>query len=333
MATTIARLSAVVTTDTSQFQQGFDRAGFVVQRFQSRAEGSNNSLGQLAKELAHTQHGAEKASGSFLKMAAFGLGGGPIALAALAATLGVKWVEAADKADESRRRIIEDINQIRAAAEAGPAELPRALTQESAMEELRRETRANIEEAKQFWGINSGPESKSAIERLEELKKKTVAWAAEQKKLRDDEAKASAERAREFDRLRSSADSIARSLRTPVEIWRDTINEIARLNNLGLLSFENYRRGIAKANDELNNANKSASQLRTAGGGGAVPAVDRFSTAAFSAIQAAVREITKQEEIQKAQLEVGKAQKKELEAINQQLDNRPIVTIKTARLN
>jgi len=83
----------------------------------------------MAKELAHLQHGAERSSGSLLKMAAFGLGGGLVGLAALMVTLGHKAIEAADKFDEARRRIIEDINAMRAQANAGPANIPRELKQ------------------------------------------------------------------------------------------------------------------------------------------------------------------------------------------------------------
>jgi len=202
------------------------------------------------------------------------------------------------------------------------------------MEEIRREYRANIKEAKEFWGISSGSESKGALERLEEMKNKTKSWLEEQKKLRDEESKASAARERETNRLKESADSIAKSFRTPAEIWRDTITEITKLTRLGLLNLEQYSRATQKANEDLDNANKSARKIRDSTSSSAgTPAAQRFSQEAFSAIQTALREESKRAEIERQHLAVAREQEAELVRINQQLKDRPIVTIKTARLN
>lgn len=84
------------------------------------------------------------------------------------------------------------------------------------------------------------------------------------------------------EQLKAKGTSIAESLRTPSEIYRDTIAELNDLVNAGLLNWELYQRGIRRAVDELSKGKQVLQDWNTP----AIEAVTRGSSGAFSAVQA-----------------------------------------------
>jgi uncharacterized phage infection (PIP) family protein YhgE len=95
--------------------------------------------------------------------------------------------------------------------------------------------------------------------------------------------------------------SVAESLRTPAEVWRDTVAELDNLLGMGLITWETYRRGVGKVNEEIYDAQmqqynalmeqmekgrQSIESFSTPG----VGAVTYSSAAGFSAVQSARRE-------------------------------------------
>lgn len=111
--------------------------------------------------------------------------------------------------------------------------------------------------------------------------------AADAKKAAEEEAKAADELTKalqnRFEQMAKRAESIASSLRTPMEIFRDTMAELKMLTEDGLLSLEMYQRGADKAKKDLDDALKSkekvAKEIDTR-----VGAVERFTAAGFSAV-------------------------------------------------
>jgi tape measure domain-containing protein len=61
------------------------------------------------------------------------------------------------------------------------------------------------------------------------------------------------------------AEALAEQLRSPQEIFRDTIAELRGFFNDGALSADAYRRGIKKAADALSDATKKATEFKNAG--------------------------------------------------------------------
>jgi hypothetical protein len=109
VATTISRLAAVLTTDTGQFQAGFQRAGQIVQTFGNRSAGSSNLLWKLEQK-------AISATGSFGRfggiLTTLGGAGGPLGMfvvgATAAATATANWLaKLARLADSARDARIE----------------------------------------------------------------------------------------------------------------------------------------------------------------------------------------------------------------------------------
>lgn len=79
--------------------------------------------------------------------------------------------------------------------------------------------------------------------------------------------------------------ALAESMRTPIEIYRDTVAELNEMVNAGTISWEIYNRGVKKALESLSSAHKAVEDFNTP----AIGAVTRNSAEGFSAVNAAKR--------------------------------------------
>lgn len=108
--------------------------------------------------------------------------------------------------------------------------------------------------------------------------------ASDAKQAAEDEAKAAKDAAKELEAAQKRAESISKSLRTPQEIYADTLGELKALTDAGLLSIDTFRRGVDKAiqdfEDATNKKKKLEKEVDTR-----VGAVERFTMAGFSAVQ------------------------------------------------
>lgn len=107
--------------------------------------------------------------------------------------------------------------------------------------------------------------------------------AADAKQAAEEEAKAAKDAAKELEAAQRKAESITKSLRTPQEIYTDTIKEIKELTDAGLLSIETFRRGVDKAMQDLEEATNKKKKLEKEVDT-RVGAVERFTAAGFSAM-------------------------------------------------
>lgn len=97
-------------------------------------------------------------------------------------------------------------------------------------------------------------------------------------------ADAEAEAARK--KIEDRGKAVTESLRTPMQIYRDTVAELNTLVNAGTISWDTYNAGVKKAVESLSGAHKAAKDFTTPG----IGAVTRNSTEGFSAVQAAKRQ-------------------------------------------
>jgi tape measure domain-containing protein len=144
-------------------------------------------------------------------------------------------------------------------------------------------------------------------------------------------SRAADELKKKTDEMQKRGEAMAKSLRSPIEVMRDSFREMVELFNVGAISWETLQRGISKASDDFERAAKSAKEINEATK--PLAAYQRFSVGAFSAAQAASRESDKAAQVAKQQLEVEKQSQKELELVNKQLRDRPVNTLRIARLN
>jgi TP901 family phage tail tape measure protein len=117
---------------------------------------------------------------------------------------------------------------------------------------------------------------------------------------------------------------VTEQMRTPIEIFRDSIDELLGLLDAGSIQWETYTRAVAAAGDTLANATdekEKMDRLKTTPGVGAAVG---GTTEGFSAIQSAARlqqdMQRRQEEMQKQTLAEEKKQTEQLRLIESALD-------------
>lgn len=130
------------------------------------------------------------------------------------------------------------------------------------------------------------------------------------------------------DDLSSRGKELAKSLRTPDEVYADTVSELKRLYDAAAISQETYNRGLDAAADKLKKATGEAKNLRKVMEYQPTPALSRNSVAGFSAAlqnEFRAREIV--EQAKKAELE-----RKKQHAETNELLKKNTVTIKQINL-
>ncbi|MDA7980220.1 MAG: phage tail tape measure protein [Pirellulales bacterium] len=120
------------------------------------------------------------------------------------------------------------------------------------------------------------------------------------------------EQASTFNATLSRAKQITDSLRTPTELFADSLNELRDLFNLNAISAETYARGVAKAKQELLDATKAQEGFESVRNT-RVAAVVRGTTAEFSATRESARAQLEDKRIQQKQLDEQRRIKEVLE--------------------
>jgi hypothetical protein len=133
------------------------------------------------------------------------------------------------------------------------------------------------------------------------------------KKAADEQAKAikaAAEAHQQWiDTMKDKGADITASLRTPVEIFADTIAELRELGGKGFIDPETFGRGMDRAKADLLDATRIAKEFKSALDI-RVGAVERFSTAGFSAVSGNRDQLMKANELNRQKLEESKRQTK-----------------------
>jgi hypothetical protein len=370
VATTIARLAAVLTAESGQFDSVMDRSRDKVAQFKSVGDGGvlksglQNSLFGAASAFKTAGDASKVFHGHLGKLggvaAALGTSGGGLVLAAAgAALLAAKLIGAADAEAEARNRIREDFGKAFEEANGKKASLELEPTVTSSW----KDTKAAISETFAVLGENTGlfsgtvglfknvsqtikaiaddmktPAQRARDQQMEWMKQQTVKLQElakqkeEQKKVEEKAAadrkriaeEAEREMQRRMDETMRHAERLHEALRTPDEIYKDTIAELKDLAAQSLLTSEDVARGTAKAQSDLDNATKNKERILRAQDT-SVGAAERFTMAGFSAVQQG-REQARLEANQKKHIEVAKEQSGLLKGIDARLANaKPVV--------
>lgn len=175
-------------------------------------------------------------------------------------------------------------------------------------------------------------EARVAAAKLEiEATKKKNALLEEQRKTQAKLAEEAQKKAQqEHDALRRRAEDIRESLRTPDEVFGDTVAELKNLANSGVLSIDTLQRGVRDAQDKLNSATKSKKDSLPANVG--VGAAERGTAAGFSAVQSGKRELERLCEFERQQLAEAKKAAKQRDELARIVENIRGVTLTPSRL-
>ena len=154
--------------------------------------------------------------------------------------------------------------------------------------------------------ITSGGITKAASD-FEKLRKQVEAAAQAEKDAADKRKTAADNARRQIESMQSAAESLTQSLRTPGEVYADTMAELNKLTQRGLISMETFQRGAAKARRDLMQVEKASRQLPS-GRSMAAGAVERFTTAGFSAVSQGREELNRIANLSKQQTDVLRKQ-------------------------
>lgn len=266
MATnSIAKLAVQITTDTSGLDQGFQRARYATEDFNIHTQQLNGGLTRLGS-IAIRSSGA---LGSFGRFAVAGGNlAGPIGLAAVAAgSMAIGLARAADASADLR---IEKLREFGLAA-------PGVKTLADLMGQLKEQFGIFAELSgfsfkplvEQFAQLSRSVSTlffgEAAVKNLERQNAEAKGLADKMKALKAEEEaryKAAEEASKKSLQIIKQGEQIAKSLRTPDEVFRDTITELKSLADVGAITFETLSRGVNKAGQDLANATKNARQLK-----------------------------------------------------------------------
>lgn len=268
----IASLAVKIIADTFGLSQGFDRAGKQTKQWANNVEGGNRKLSLLGKQ-AITASGALGRMGGLAT--SFGMIGGPIGVAAVAATaLAVGLARAADASEDFRIEKLREIGRIG----------PEIKTTADYMGELREQFAAFAE--------LSGLSLKPLLSDFSQASKLINEAIFGEKKMADlAKENLEARRAGELlAPLKRRADELKKTVRTPFEIFADTIGELRSMREEGFIAGETLTRGANRAAEAYRDATDKVHKMKDALIG--IPALEMGTAGARTAILKASTPLT-----------------------------------------
>lgn len=164
-------------------------------------------------------------------------------------------------------------------------------------------------------------QSKASIDAYLERTKAAQQTADAEKKLKDEAAEAAKAAQKHLDDMKRKADSLTQSLRTPGEVWRDSMSEINELMQKGLIDWDTYTRAIEQATQKLEEQSEAKAGLDRASSN---PALLQGTQAFITATRGGQSEFEKMHAEQQKQTAIHKhAELQRQEMITAIKDNRP----------
>lgn len=265
MANSIANLAVQITTDTSGMEQGFQRARYATEDFNIHTQKLNGGLTRLGS-IALRSSGA---LGSFGRVAVAGGNlAGPVGLAGVAfGALAIGLARASAASEDFR---IEKFREFGLAA-------PGVKTLADLMGELREQFGAFaelsgislkplIEQATQLArAFSTLLFGEAAVRNLERQNAEAKGLAEKMKLIKEQEEarfKLADEMSKKSIDILKRGEQITKSLRTPDELFRDTITELKWLADVGAITADTLSRGINKAATEYENTIGKVKELK-----------------------------------------------------------------------
>jgi hypothetical protein len=312
MATSISKLAIMLTADTTGLNTGLTRAQAAIKGFgmKMNANGAGNFLGMFARGTAG--------------IAAAGIAiAGVYKFLRLGITAGAQFEQAMTT---STNTLIGRWDALKLSVGGFAAMLtgPFRDAMTGSLEGLA----DMFDSVTRFFGGKTGAE----MAKLVEARKKHLDLLKQEKEVQEKAAKAAHEaHERMVQSMRDRGAAITEALRNPVEVFADTMNELRELAGQGFIDPDTFARGTAKARADLVAATKLAKEFKSQTNF-SVGAVERFSSAGFSAIQSGRAELIKIIEAEKEQLAEEKRQTKLLEEGNELARTRKPVVFKRSNL-
>jgi hypothetical protein len=182
----------------------------------------------------------------------------------------------------------------------------------------------------QILGPKLAESLKQSHETMERMTAKTKELREQAKLRAEEEERAVAEIQNHWDqvvdRMRSKAHQLTESMRTPIESFRAALEELSSLRNAGFIDDKTLGRGLKSAAADYFDAAKKLSDAKNTLS--PVAAVERGTTAEFSARVRGTLETQKLEAINREQLKLEQQALGELRALNA----KPLMQLKVTDL-
>lgn len=241
----IAKLAVQIVADTFGMGQGFARAGKQTQQWANQVEGGNKKLTMLGKQAIMATGALGRIGGLATNIGSIG---GPLGIAAAAAAaLGIGLARAADAGEDFRIEKLREIGRIG----------PDIKTTADYMAELK----SHFTDFAELSGLSLKP----LLAQMGNANKLINEFAFGEEKLAAlAKANAEARKAGELAGLKRQADELKKSVRTPFEIFADTIGELQRMRDEGFIAGETLSRGARKAAEDYEAATKKVRGVKDA---------------------------------------------------------------------
>lgn len=360
MATTIARLAAVLTTDTSQFQSGMRRAGGAVRQLQSENQKVDTKLMALSRSAISASHSFGRFGGV---AGAIGAAGGPVAMLAVgftaaAAAAGLFLAKIAQLGDAARDARIESFRNVfkefdqshgtKFAVDDFATAAEQSTSLQKNLGELAESTGLSFGKLRQEWAeafdtlrewfgdaeiVAMQNQSRKIMEGVRHQLEQAAKIRAENLRIAEHQKRVDAEVAdiqkdmeQAIGRLQSRAESLKNSLRTPFEVFSEAIRELDSLRTGLFVNDETFGRGITKAADDYHAASRRLMEAKNVLNPSA--ALERGTVAEFSARIRGGLETKRLEAIATESLKAEKATAEGIERLN----NKPPIKLTKGRL-
>lgn len=337
MANSISTLAVHLITDTSGMVKGFQIAQAQTTQFASNVERSNvrvSRFGRVAGDAAKELSKLGGAGGLAFKFA--GIAGPAGAAATAIIGLSVGLARAADASEDFRIEKLREFGKISPDVKTLSDHFAQLREQFGIFAEgsgfsLKPITRDIADLTRSLNVLLYGAEKVQQLEAANKYARELAGKMAALKKQEEEAARAAKEAAdqakRQREELLKRGESIAKSLRTPGEIFNDTLKELRELATAGAITGEILQRGAGRAAEEFRKSVDSAKELKRELAG--IPALEVGSQAFRTAVlNSRPSGGGGDAALAKASLEVEKKIQAGIEA----LVKRPPVTFKTASL-
>ena len=318
----------VITGDASPLGRATQQASGYVRQFETNTASSLTGIGNSAKAMNAVFSVASGNLGKLTALASLGPAAGLLIAAAAAGKLAFSLAAASDALEvaaggDAANTWAGQFDRVQAAALSIAQTLGRPLS-----EALTRETAtwARILERVATAIMPEQIRQERALAASMERRKKLAEEIAQ----KEEAAAKAASRAFQDaqDKAKSAAERITQSLRTPAEVYADTVAELNNLLQIGLVSVETMGRGVAKARADLIDAGKIARETKSlTSSSGPLSALERGSSAAIAFIQQSREEQAKANELARQDLEESKRQTKAMQDVEKAVREKKTVQL------
>jgi hypothetical protein len=329
VANSIAKLAILLTADASGLGSGMSRAQQVVKGFNTNisasAGGTGKFFGMFGKATVVTAATAVLAS-----FARHGVRAG-MAMEEMEAKTVRAWQESRAALGQFDGAFASTANTLTGRlAKLGASFNAFSAAATAPLQRLSKNSATIFSKMFDDMAVALGGESGTAFtERMKKMEDETTAAKEHAKKLEDTFKKLAAEHEKWVNSMRSQAESVTESVRTPMEALADRYNQLRELVNKGFITVETFTRATKKELGDMLDAERRLMESKSRPAA-SVGAAERFTTSGRSELRQAVEEAKRQAALALEEVRISREILRiEKEALDLAKERKPVTLIKS----